>query len=74
VDARIFNASAGAKSLEAADAVAALNEAFSKAARELVLWTMGLDLQQEAEPPPDNPNPPGADLNQPPAEKPAPQR
>lgn len=40
--ARIFNASAPAKSTQAADAVAALNEAFGKTARELVTWTVGL--------------------------------
>jgi phospholipid/cholesterol/gamma-HCH transport system substrate-binding protein len=40
--ARIFNVSAQAKSIQAGDAVAALNEAFSKAAKELVVWTVGL--------------------------------
>lgn len=67
VDARIFNASVSAKSLQAADAVAALNEAFTKAARELVTWTVGLDLQKEAEPPP-------GDANQPDDMKPGPLR
>ena len=42
VGARIFNDSAPSKSLQAADAVAALNEAFSKAAHALVVWTVGL--------------------------------
>jgi phospholipid/cholesterol/gamma-HCH transport system substrate-binding protein len=41
-DARIFNVSVPAKSIEAPEAVAALNEAFSKAATELVVWTVGL--------------------------------
>jgi phospholipid/cholesterol/gamma-HCH transport system substrate-binding protein len=40
--ARIFNVSVQAKSAQAADAVAALSEAFSKAAKELVVWTVGL--------------------------------
>jgi len=40
--ARIFNISAPAKSVEASDAVAGLNAAFSKAAHELVVWTVGL--------------------------------
>jgi phospholipid/cholesterol/gamma-HCH transport system substrate-binding protein len=40
--ARIFNVSAQAKSIQAGDAVGALNEAFSKAAKELVVWTVGL--------------------------------
>lgn len=42
VGARIFNVSAPAKSITAADAVAALNAAFSKAAHELVVWAVGL--------------------------------
>jgi phospholipid/cholesterol/gamma-HCH transport system substrate-binding protein len=42
VGARIFNVSAPAKSAQAADAVTALNEAFTKAANELVVWTVGL--------------------------------
>jgi phospholipid/cholesterol/gamma-HCH transport system substrate-binding protein len=40
--ARIFNVSVPAKSAQAADAVAALNAAFAKAAKELVDWTVGL--------------------------------
>ncbi len=59
VGARIFNISTGAKSMQAADAVAALNAAFSKAAHELVLWTVGLDLQKDGEPPPEDANQPG---------------
>jgi phospholipid/cholesterol/gamma-HCH transport system substrate-binding protein len=42
VGARIFSMSDPAKSVQAADAVAALNEAFAKAAHELVVWTVGL--------------------------------
>jgi phospholipid/cholesterol/gamma-HCH transport system substrate-binding protein len=42
--ARLFSASVPAKSERAADAVAALNAAFSKAAGELVTWTLGLKL------------------------------
>ena len=42
VGARIFNDSSQAKSTQAADAVAALNEAFAKAAKALVVWTVGL--------------------------------
>jgi phospholipid/cholesterol/gamma-HCH transport system substrate-binding protein len=42
IGARLFNASAPAKSVQATDAVAALNEAFSKTAHELVVWTVGL--------------------------------
>jgi phospholipid/cholesterol/gamma-HCH transport system substrate-binding protein len=42
VGARIFNDSVPAKSAQAADAVVALNKAFSKAAKELVDWTMEL--------------------------------
>jgi len=42
--ARMFNASVEAKSAQAADAVAALNAAFSKAAGDLVNWTVGLKL------------------------------
>jgi len=38
--ARIFDISAPAKSIEAPDAVAALNAAFAKAAHELVVWTV----------------------------------
>jgi phospholipid/cholesterol/gamma-HCH transport system substrate-binding protein len=40
-DARMFTASIPAKSTEAADAVAALNQAFSQVAREIVVWTVG---------------------------------
>lgn len=40
-DARLFKASLPAKSAQATDAVAALNEAFSKAVTELVVWTVG---------------------------------
>ncbi len=40
--ARIFDVSMPAKSAQAADAVAALNMAFTKAANELVVWTVGL--------------------------------
>jgi len=39
--ARMFKVSVPAKSTQAADAVAALNEAFAKAATELVVWTVG---------------------------------
>jgi phospholipid/cholesterol/gamma-HCH transport system substrate-binding protein len=42
IGARLFDASAAAKSVQAADAVAALNEAFGKTAHELVVWTVGL--------------------------------
>ena len=42
VGARIFNDSVPAKSAQAVDAVAALNEAFSKTAKDLVDWTVGL--------------------------------
>jgi phospholipid/cholesterol/gamma-HCH transport system substrate-binding protein len=38
--ARIFNISAPAKTVDASDAVTALNTAFSKAAHELVVWTV----------------------------------
>ena len=40
-DARMFTASIPAKSTEAADAVAALNQAFSQVAGEIVVWTVG---------------------------------
>lgn len=40
VDARIFKASAPAKGTAAQDAVAALDEAFTKAASELVAWSV----------------------------------
>jgi len=39
--ARSFTASTPAKSTEAPDAVAALNQAFSQVAREIVVWTVG---------------------------------
>jgi len=39
--ARMFTASVPAKSVEARDAVAALNEAFSQVAKEIVVWTIG---------------------------------
>lgn len=42
VGARIFEGSTAAKSAQGADAVAALDAAFSKAAQELVIWTVGL--------------------------------
>ncbi len=42
VSARLFEASAPAKSTQAADAIAALDVAFSKTAQELVVWTVGL--------------------------------
>ncbi len=41
VGARAFSASVPAKSIQAADAVAALNEAFAKVAGEIVVWTVG---------------------------------
>ena len=39
-DARIFNASAPAKSTDAADATAALNQAFGQVAQQIVAWTV----------------------------------
>ncbi len=39
--ARMFTASIAAKSIAAADAVAAFNQAFSQVAGEIVLWTVG---------------------------------
>jgi phospholipid/cholesterol/gamma-HCH transport system substrate-binding protein len=42
VDARIFQATAPAKTIEAPGAVAALDEAFNKAATDLVTWTAGV--------------------------------
>jgi phospholipid/cholesterol/gamma-HCH transport system substrate-binding protein len=42
--ARMFNATTDAKSEQPADAVAALNAAFAKAAGDLVNWTVGLKL------------------------------
>jgi phospholipid/cholesterol/gamma-HCH transport system substrate-binding protein len=42
VDARIFRGTAPVKGTDAARAAAALNEAFGKAATELVLWTLGV--------------------------------
>jgi len=41
-NARMFSASVPAENIQAPQAVAALNEAFSKTARELVIWTVGL--------------------------------
>ena len=41
VGARMFSASVPAKSMQPADAVAALDQAFSKTAQELVAWTAG---------------------------------
>jgi phospholipid/cholesterol/gamma-HCH transport system substrate-binding protein len=41
VGARLFSATAPAKSIKAADAVDALNAAFTKAAKDLVTWTVG---------------------------------
>ena len=38
---RVFSASVAAKSAAAADAVAALNEAFAQVAGEIVTWTIG---------------------------------
>lgn len=40
-DSRIFTASVAAKSAEAADAVAALSQAFAKVAGDIVVWTVG---------------------------------
>jgi phospholipid/cholesterol/gamma-HCH transport system substrate-binding protein len=42
VDARIFQATVPAKTIEAPGAVAALEEAFSKAATDLVIWAVGV--------------------------------
>jgi phospholipid/cholesterol/gamma-HCH transport system substrate-binding protein len=42
IDARTFRNSVKAKSSNAPEAVAALNEAFSSTARDLVLWTVEL--------------------------------
>ena len=39
--ARAFTASIPAKSIQAPDAAAALNEAFSQVAKEIVVWTVG---------------------------------
>jgi phospholipid/cholesterol/gamma-HCH transport system substrate-binding protein len=55
--ARIFNVSVPAKNVEAPDAVAALNTAFSKASHELVVWTVdrmadaGAPAEKETAPP-----------------------
>lgn len=55
--AHIFNISVPAKTVEASDAVAALNAAFSKAAHELVVWTVeqmadvGMPADKETAPP-----------------------
>jgi len=40
-DARVFTASVPAKSTEASDAVAALNQAFSQVATDIVTWAVG---------------------------------
>ncbi len=40
-DARAFTASVPAKSTEAPDAVAALNQAFTQIASDIVTWTVG---------------------------------
>ena len=40
----MFNVSVPAKSEQAADAATALNAAFSKAAADLVTWTLGLNF------------------------------
>jgi phospholipid/cholesterol/gamma-HCH transport system substrate-binding protein len=42
IGARVFDASAPAQSTQAAAAVAALDKAFTQAARELVVWTVGV--------------------------------
>jgi ABC-type uncharacterized transport system auxiliary subunit len=39
--ARAFTGSIPAKSIQAPDAAAALNEAFSQVAKEIVVWTVG---------------------------------
>ncbi len=44
IGARMFNMSVPAKSEQPADAVSALNAAFSKAAGDLVSWTLGLNF------------------------------
>jgi ABC-type uncharacterized transport system auxiliary subunit len=40
-NARIFTASVPAKSIEAPDAVAALNQAFSQVEADIVTWAVG---------------------------------
>jgi cholesterol transport system auxiliary component len=40
-DARAFTATIPAKSIEAPDAVAALNQAFSQVAADIVTWAVG---------------------------------
>lgn len=42
IDARVFQASAPASTIEAPGAVAALDEAFKKAATDLVIWAIGV--------------------------------
>ena len=42
VGARMFSAQAAAKSTQAPDAVAALDQAFTKTTQELVVWTVGV--------------------------------
>jgi phospholipid/cholesterol/gamma-HCH transport system substrate-binding protein len=51
IDARMFRSTATAKSQATADAVAALNEAFTGTARELVLWSVEL-MGNTTSPPP----------------------
>jgi cholesterol transport system auxiliary component len=41
IDARMFKVTAPAKSMQADDALAALNAAFAQAAEQLVVWTVG---------------------------------
>ena len=57
-DARIFSVSEQAKAIDAPDAVAALNAAFSKAAHELVEWTVDLISADAGSPPEPEPAPP----------------
>lgn len=52
IAARMFSASEPAASLDAADAVAALNAAFSRLAHELVEWTV-TEVPADAGPPPE---------------------
>jgi phospholipid/cholesterol/gamma-HCH transport system substrate-binding protein len=67
IAARMFKTSEPAQSLEAPDAVAALNAAFAKATHELVEWTVA-EVPMDAAPPPEpdtNP-PPGPSAGAPP--------
>ncbi len=57
-DARIFSVSEQAKAIDAPDAVAALNAAFSKAAHELVEWTVEHISADAGSPPEPEPAPP----------------